>query len=301
MNLIKTIQEFSTEEQCQEVLRAQREKEGIICKQCGSTHHYWLKSSKYWQCKDCRFRTSLKSGTYMENSKLPVRTWFLAMAFMTYSKKSISAHELQRQLGYKRYEPIWNMMHKIRQAMGNRDSLYKLEGSVEVDEGYIATETSAKQKDKLKRGRGSQKKQNVAVMAESIPLEDPETGKKSKSCRYFKMQVLQSHNAEEIDEVIQNNFDEKSIVFSDKSTSYVNISDFVEVHVSEISSKETTVELLPWVHIAISNVKRTLLGIYHKIKGRYLQLYLDEFCYKLNRRYFGDRIFERLLIALIKT
>jgi hypothetical protein len=87
----------------------------------------------------------------------------------------------------------------------------------------------------------------------------------------------------------EENFDEKCIVFSDKSTSYIDISKFIEVHVTEKSSKETTSKTLPWVHIAISNAKRTLLGIYHKIKGKYLQLYLDEFCYKLNRRYFGER------------
>ena len=104
------------------------------------------------------------------------------------------------------------------------------------------------------------------MMAESIPLEDAERGKKSKPCRYFKMQALQRLNAVEIGEGIQNNFNEKSIVFSNKSSSYVNISDFVEVHVCEIPSEETSVELLPWLHIAISHLKCTLLGIYHKIK-----------------------------------
>ena len=53
--------------------------------------------------------------------------------------------------------------------------------------------------------------------------------------------------------------------------------------------------------MAISNAKRTLLGMYHKIKGKYLQLYLDEFCYKLNRRYFGNKLFDRLTLALAKS
>ncbi|HIP37384.1 MAG TPA: IS1595 family transposase, partial [Crocinitomix sp.] len=66
-------------------------------------------------------------------------------------------------------------------------------------------------------------------------------------------------------------------VFTDKSKSYIDISNFVEVHIMEKSSKKTTVTTLRWVHIAISNAKRTLLEIYHKIKGKYLQLYLDEF------------------------
>ena len=67
------------------------------------------------------------------------------------------------------------------------------------------------------------------------------------------------------------------------------------------STKETTKTTLKWVHIAISNAKRTLLGMYHKIKGKYLQLYLDEFCYKLNRRYFGNNLFDKLTLALAKN
>ena len=73
MNLIKILQGFATEEQCQKLLQEKREKEGVVCKSCGSTHHYWIKSINYRQCKECRFHTSLKSGDYMENSKLPVR------------------------------------------------------------------------------------------------------------------------------------------------------------------------------------------------------------------------------------
>ncbi|MFT4682126.1 MAG: hypothetical protein ACI9YU_001981, partial [Flavobacteriales bacterium] len=52
---------------------------------------------------------------------------------------------------------------------------------------------------KLKRGKGSQRKNNVAVMAESVPLEDPETGKRSSQCRFFKMKVLDSQKADSID------------------------------------------------------------------------------------------------------
>ena len=66
----------------------------------------------------------------------------------------------------------------------------------------------------------------------------------------------------------------------------------------EKSTKKTTNETLKWVHIAISNAKRNLLGVYHKVKGKYLQLYLDEFCYISNRRYFGERLFDRMVIAV---
>ncbi len=71
--------------------------------------------------------------------------------------------------------------------------------------------------------------------------------------------------------------------------------------ITEKSNKETTQTTLKWVHIAISNAKRTLLGIFHKIKGKYLQNYLDEFCYKLNRRYFGNKLFDRLILAVAEN
>lgn len=191
------------------------------------------------------------------------------------------------------------MMHKIRKSMGKRDDMYNLSDMIEFDEGYFEVETSEKEQENLKRGRGSQKQMNVAVLAESVPLEDIKTGKKSKSCRYFKMKVLQSHEADEINKVVQNNIEEKSIVFSDKSTSYVDIADLVEAHLTEKSSNDVTKTTLKWVHIAISNAKRAFLGVYHKMKGLYLQNYLDEFCYKLNRRYFNDHLFDRVAIAII--
>ena len=79
----------------------------------------------------------------------------------------------------------------------------------------------------------------------------------------------------------------------------MDIADFVELHLTEKSDKEVTKTTLKWVHIAISNAKRNLVGNYHKIKRKYLQLYLNEFVYKLNRRYFEDKLFDRLIIANI--
>ena len=179
MNILRFVEEFPTEDSCRE-----------------------------------HFRTGLRNGSMMEYSKLPLRTWYLTMAFMSFSKKGISAAEMQRQLGHRRYDTVRSLMH---------------------------------------------------------------------------------------DSTIKQSIDETRIVFSDRASSYVNIADHVQMHVTEVSSKQTTGTTLNWAHIAISNAKRTLLGIYHKIKGKYLQLYLDEFCYKLNRRYFGDRLFDRPVIAVARS
>lgn len=296
MNILEFAEFFPTEESCRDHFKKQRENNGVRCKECQCTKHYWLKAKEQWQCSSCNFRTTLRSGTVMHSSKLPVRTWYLAIAFMTSTKKGLSACELQRQLRHKRYDTVWSLMHRIRNAMGNRDSRYTLEGMIEFDEGYfgIATPDGIK----LKRGRGSQKQVNIAVMAESTYVEDVESEIISRSCRYFKMKVLKTHLRGEINETVKENIDKKSILFSDKSTSYIDIADLVETHIMEKSTKEATKTTLRWVHIAISNAKRNLLGVYHGIKGKYLQLYLDEFCYKLNRRYFGERLFDRLTIAV---
>lgn len=137
------------------------------------------------------------------------------------------------------------------------------------------------------------------IMAEITLLENIENGTKSSQCGYFKAKVLTDHKVDGVNKTVQEHLDEKSIVFTDKSTSYVDIADFVELHITEKSSKETTKETLKWVHIFITNAKRNFLGSYHKIKGKYLQLYLNEFVNKLNRRYFGEKIFDRLIIASI--
>ena len=298
MNIFSFGVEFSSELDCRTHFKEERDKIGVVCK-CGNTTHYWIESISSYECKVCGSRISLRSGTIMQNSNLSFLVWYKTMFMMTATKKGFSSKEIQKQLGLKRYEPVWAMVNKLRKAMGNRDDRYTLEGMIEMDEGYFTVESSEVEQEKGIRGRGAVGKQNVAVMAESTPLEDMETGKKSRQVRYFKAKVLEDHKAEGINEMIKKSIEETSIVFTDKSTSYVDIADFVELHITEKSGKETTEETLKWVHIFISNAKRNFLGNYHKIKRKYLQLYLNEFVYKLNRRYFGDKIFDRLVIASI--
>jgi hypothetical protein len=182
-------------------------------------------------------------------------------------------------------------------AMGNREDRYALEGMLEFDEGYFTVESSEAEQAEGKRSRGAVGKQNVAVATESTVLEDIEAGAKSNQCRCFKAKVLDNHEKEGVNELTKNAVDEKSIFFSCKSTSYVDISEFVDLHFTEKLTKETTKETLKWVHVFISNAKRTLIGNHHKVKRKYLQLYLNEFVYKLNRRYFGDKLFERVVTA----
>lgn len=178
--------------------------------------------------------------------------------------------EIQRQIGHKRYEPIFRMMHKIRSGMGVRDDKYQLKDMIEIDDAYIETCTDTVEKGKLKRDKGSQRQTKTTVMAESIVLEDL-NGVTQRQCRYFKMKVNSSEKAEPMKDLVQAHVSENAVVFSDNSKAYVNIHQVVEAHHIENSQKSFRTKNLKWVHVAISNLKRNLLGLYHSVNQCYLQ------------------------------
>jgi hypothetical protein len=218
---------------------------------------------------------------------------------MSATKKGFSCLEFQRQLGLSRYETAFRMIHKIRVYMGKRDALYTLKDMLEFGEGYIGIATSERVKGQLKRDKGSQREAEVGGSAESIPLEDLETSKTSRFCGHFKMEVLGKVDGEHVKQFVKKNADWDIVLFTDNNTVYSQLEDIVDTHFRVISGKDPTKDTLRWVHKAISNLKRKLLGINHMITYKYLQNYLNEFVYKLNRRYFGDRLFDRLIIAAI--
>jgi ribosomal protein L37E len=298
MNIINFINRFPDEASCVDFIKEQRSQQGIICKKCAGSRHYWLENKHSFQCANCGFRTSIRSGTVMENSNLPIRIWMMAITFITATKKGFSAIELQKQLGMKRYEPVFRMYHKLRAVTGQRDDRYRLEDMVEYDEAYVGKSTKAQVRSKLKRGRGTQKQSKVAVMAESTVLVDPVSGKFDKSCRYFKMKKIKNLEAKTAQALIKEYIDSNSVLQTDKSTTFSDLSDCIDVHVREISGTKEGNFNLKWVHIAISNLKKHL-QTYHMISERMMQNYLDEFCYKLNRRYFGEKLFDRLIVAAI--
>ncbi|KAA6344004.1 hypothetical protein EZS27_008334 [termite gut metagenome] len=301
MNLLDFVSEFPDESSCRNKFKEYRERVGVVCPVCGYKDRYWKGDKACYECKHCGKRQSLRANTVMHGSHLPFRYWFIAIHLLTSTKKSFSAAELQRQLGHKRYEPIWLMLHKLRGIMGKRDELYDLTEVVELDEGFFTTEIQDEEKEKpLKRGRGSQSKSKVMVMAESIPLEGETTKKgKPRKVGHLKMFVIDDLKSTTIDNVVIENISTDAIIDSDKSTSYTHLKNLVGEHRPKVIPKEEVGKALPWVHIAISNAKRLLLDIHHDIKGEYLQNYLSEFCYKFNRRYFGENLFDRLMVASV--
>lgn len=300
MNILEFIQRFPDEDACRLRFKEQRDQMGVICRKCNCKDHFWLENKQCYECKSCHSRQSLRSGTVMQNSKLPYRYWLITIHLLTSTKKSFSTEELRIQLGHKRYQPIWEMTNKLRDVMGKRDNLYQLRGEAELDDGFFSTEIPREHKSEpLKRGRGSQSKTKVLVMAESEFVENPKPGRKPKRVNHIKMQVISDLKSNTITSIVKEQVDKSADLTTDDSTSYTKLIEHVNSHVAKVVEPQMIPIILPWVHIAISNAKRLLLDVHHKIKTEYLQYYLNEFCYKFNRRYFGEKLFDRLLIAAV--
>ena len=312
MNIQDFFKKFPDEASCKAHFKAERDKQGVICKRCGHKEHYWLSTRDQYQCKSCKFRTTLRSGTLLHGSQLPYYYWYFAMMLLTSTKKSFSALEVQRQLGHSYYEPIWYMLHKIRYAMGKRDNHYLLSNEVELDEGFFEIVPNKKDRDRIameiqandgkyKRGKGSQKQAAVLVMVESKLVEPSQKykHKPAKKPGYIKMKLLEDLAKETTNEQVVKSLERESSATTDGANNYNDLGEKLADHkVTVAKLKKDASKLLPWVHIAISNAKRLLLDIHHSIGNDYLQSYLDEFCYKFNRRYF-DSVFERVIMASV--
>lgn len=310
MKIISFLKRFPTEEACKKHFLQQRNKLGITCKRCqDKTKHYWLEAKNKWMCSQCESVTCMKAGTIMERSKLPIQTWYLCMHLMTSVKKPFSALEMQRQLECKYYEPVLNMMHKIRIALGKRDDNYKLFGHVEIDDAFF-TSVNPVEKDRLgnpigvvkesKRGRGTTKS-TVLVMAESTPVSQPKyKHSKKRALGHIKMTKMDDLSGAGINYVVSKSINEESHVISDKYSSYSGLKDLVASHTRVVVKPKDAMSTLPWVHTIISNAKRQILGVHHSVTNGYLQNYLNEFCYKLNRRNIEGDLFDNVLALAIE-
>ena len=322
MNLIDFVKRFPDEASCKEHLRSEREKYGLRCPKCQNESHYWKKDKECWECKKCGRRTSLKSGTMMHYSKLPLQYWYIVMHLLSSTKKSFSALEIQRQLGHKYYEPIWTLVHKVRKGMGKRDALYLLEGELEIDEGFFTTftienktdteesevlaETDENQQDKNsnnKRGRGSERKSTVLVIAESVKVDARQHTKNrpDRKVNHIKMVLIPDTKKETILEAVGKRVSNRAEAITDGCKSYAALEAEIQKVKQVVAKGAESCKVLPWVHICISNAKRWFLGIHHALSSVYFQNYLDEFAYNFNRRYMQQEFFDRLIISSIHS
>lgn len=291
---------------------------GITCKTCGcQTKHFYLENIEKFQCSICNSRNNLRTTTIMEKSKVPVHTWFMCIHLMTTTKKPFSCLELQRQLGIKKYETCQMLMNKIRLNMGIREGKHQLKGEIEMDDSFFEVVDLPLEKDELgneitndnsiisvpfkqKRGRGSQGKQKVLVMVESKGREQTKRYRKGREMGYIKMIVIDELDNNSVNYEVGKNVKSDAHIISDKWRGFSKVNEVVSEHTAMVVKPTESMKKLPWVHTMISNCKREFLGTHHSVSRKYLQSYLNEFCYKLNRRDFETDLFDRMLISGVK-
>ena len=111
------------------------------------------------------------------------------------------------------------------------------------------------------------------------------------------MQVIKDLKTGTFEEETAKGVEPDSTVVMDNLPGHTGVEKAVAVSQKQTVPGKEAPKVLPWVHIAIANAKTLFQDMYHGIKEEFLQCYLDEYCYKFNRKYFGDRVFDRLVVA----
>src|SRR3954462_159291 len=159
----RTFQEFEvwfgSEAACRAYIRRLRWPDGFVCPRCGVMDDPSEMSRGLLLCRACGRQVSLTAGTIFQDTRKPLRLWFLAMWFITSQKNGVSALGLQRVLGLGSYKTAWTWLHKLRRAMV-RPGRDRLIGRVEVDETFVGGVEEGP------RGRQTERKALIVIAAQ---------------------------------------------------------------------------------------------------------------------------------------
>lgn len=272
---------FSDEKTCLQAIIKQRWPKGFCCPRCQHGKGWLLQTRHVFECAECHHHTSITAGTLFHNTKLPLVKWFWCIYWLSSDKGSISALRLTKLIGVS-WLTAQRMLRKFRIAMGDQNSLYKLTGTIELDDAFVGGKRSGK------RGRGASGKTAILVACEH---NDGKPG-------FVAMKAVTNVNKENVKKFAKESIESGQILNTDAFCALKVLSE-EHHHVAKVTPPELVDEWLPWVHIVISNFKSYLLGTYHGVSGLYVQEYLDEFCYRLNRRFWEEQIPNRLLRVCI--
>jgi transposase-like protein len=277
---------FASEEACHQYLAACRWPDGFVCPQCGQQRAYELGNQRRWQCVACRHQVSLTAGTVLHNTKTPLTVWFWAAYLMTTDKRGVSALLLQRQLALRRYETAWMMLHKFRRAMVNlvREPL---RGEVEVDETWVGGTQAGLRGSRQLKGR------KAALVIVAVEKRGRATGR-------IRMAVIADFKSATLTAFLKQNIAPGSTVYTDGLKSFTGLQEAGLKHVPRIQPLRTDLRkgaksVVPLADRAIGNLQQWLIGTYHGVSRGQLQVYLDEFVFRHNRRRQPMAAFQTLL------
>ena len=288
-SLSELFSDYGSEAQCTEALFNWKWPEGFVCPECKAQSYCALKCRALYQCNRCHHQTSLTSRTLFAGTKLPLKTWFLAIYLLTQSKTGLSALALKRQLGVS-YNTAWSVKHKVMQAMKERDDKKPLSGFVQIDDVYWGGEQRGG-----KRGRGSSNKTPFVV---AVALND-----EGNPIRMH-MNVVNGFKSEEISRWAKTHISPGSTVISDGLACFNAVKDAKCEHIKVVTGGGPScveIEAFQWVNTMIGNIKTSMHGAYHSIDPQHLPRYLAEFCYRFNRRFDLSELLPRFMYVALRT
>jgi len=271
---------FATEESCMAFVGGLRWADGFVCQKCGNTTA-WVLARCVWECTKCSTQRSPTEGTLLHRTRFPLKTWFDAAWHVCEQKNGMSALGLQRAMGFGSYHTAWEWLHRMRQAMvlSGRN---KLTGEVEVDETFVGGVKTGK------RGRGATGKTLVLIAAEV----------RGSAIGRIRLQVIPDATADTLLDSVDSLVERGSNVVTDGLASYAGLEQRGFDHTVSRHTPEVGRNLLPKAHRVASLLKRWMLGTHQGAIGKkHLQVYLDEFVFRFNRRGSRSRglLFYRLL------
>lgn len=285
-NLREFQRQFASEEACQDYLAACRWPDGFRCPRCGHPRAYRVTTHRRWQCAACRYQVSLTAGTILHNTKTPLTVWFWAAYLIVTDKRGISALLLQRQLGLSRYETAWMLLHKLRRAMVNvaRESLH---GDVEIDDTWVGGLEPGLRGSRQLKGR------KAALVLVAVEKRGATSGR-------VRMAVIPDVKQTTILAFVKQHITPGSSVYTDGLKSFDGMHAAAVRHVARRQPTKTDLHkgaasVVPLADRAIGNLKQWLIGTYHGVSKAQLQIYLDEFVFRHNRRRQPMAAFQTLL------
>jgi transposase-like protein len=272
---------FRDEPACRAYLAACRWPEGYRCGRCGHTRAFELTRRALWQCKSCGYQTSVTAGTVLHRARMPLTLWFWAAYLVTTHTPGLSALQLQRQLGIDSYETAWAMLHKLRRAMVRPDREV-LKEKVEVDEAYIGGPEAG-----LKGGRQLVDK---VVVVGAVEVRGKASGR-------VRLQVVPDASAPSLTGFVAGNVAPGAVVLTDGWGGYAPLRSMGYRHRPKTQGRDPTRagKILPRVHRVFGNLQTWLRGTHHGVGNQHLQVYLDEFTFRFNRRRTPMAAFQTLL------
>jgi len=286
MSFCKILSELDSEEKARIwVWLAKFDGKEFICPKCSNEscyqHH---KNPEIRECKKCHCEVRLRANTIFQKSKTPLLIWLKAICFVTQGKRGVSALELQADLEMKHYDTTWTLLHKIREALRQRDATYKLKNIIELDGAVFG-----------KRQTGNQTEVLVAI--ETKDWIDKKGHKKLKAG--FAKIMVAHENKKEAQEFVDQAIEKNAMANTDGSPSLIKLEN-VDVDYQVVGSNQETLDhWLPWVHKFISNAKSWIVGTHHGIEAKYLAQYLAEYTFRFNRRHDPESLFFRALGACV--